>query len=100
MSKEVDPMRRADMLRCTPAELSIMRAMQAVEDMGADVLLTKAVTLLGDARNAIADYVDANLLPVSPHGDPCEHRFTQQGRDDYCIKCGMTLMRHAMTECP
>lgn len=99
MTKKTDPLRRADMQRNTPAELAIARAMNAVEDMGADVLLTKAVTLLGDARIAVADYVDANLEMVK-HGEPCDHRFTQQGRDDYCIKCGMSLMRHAMTECP
>jgi hypothetical protein len=41
-----------------PAEIAIYTAMQAVEAMPADVRLTKAVTLLGHAMNAVADFVD------------------------------------------
>ena len=42
----------------TPAERAIYDAMQAVEAAGADVRLTDAVSLLQDARDAVADYVD------------------------------------------
>ena len=51
--------RRARMEKWTPAERAIYDAMQAVEAMPAHELLTKAVTLLGDAMNAVADYVEA-----------------------------------------
>lgn len=51
--------RRADVLRYTRAERAILAAMLAVEDMGADVRLTDAVVLLGKAKDAVADYVDA-----------------------------------------
>ncbi len=44
----------------TPAEAAISAAMNAVEDAGASVYLTKAVTLLGDAREALADHVEGN----------------------------------------
>lgn len=50
--------RRADIKRMTDAELTIYRAMQKVEQMGAHELLTKAVVLLGEAKDAVADFVD------------------------------------------
>lgn len=50
--------RRARIDLYVPAETAIREAMLAVEAMGADVLLTKAVTLLDEARTAVADYVD------------------------------------------
>ena len=42
-----------------PAERAIQDAVDAVEAMPADVRLTHAVILLGQAREAVADYVDA-----------------------------------------
>lgn len=45
----------------TPAELAIRNAMIAVEEVGADPLLTDAVILLQQARDKVADYVDRNL---------------------------------------
>jgi hypothetical protein len=51
--------RRIDMLRWTPAERAIYDAMQAVEAMPADMLLTQAVLLLGKAQEAVADFVDS-----------------------------------------
>lgn len=42
----------------TPAELAIRDAVDAVERMGADVLLTESVVLLGQAREKLADYID------------------------------------------
>lgn len=50
--------RRSDMLRWVPAEVAIRRALIAVEEMPADVRLTRAVLLLIDAQRAVADYVD------------------------------------------
>lgn len=84
------------------AEHAIRKAMEAVEDLGADVKLTEAVVLLGKAHDAVADYVDANLLPIAPNGKNCDHAFSQHGDpdSDYCLKCGMSLWRHAFTECP
>ncbi len=42
----------------TPAEKTIYFAMQEVEKMGADIKLTEAITLLSNARNLVADYID------------------------------------------
>jgi hypothetical protein len=42
----------------TPAELAIREAMMAVESCGAHVLLTEAVTLLGKAKDLVADFVE------------------------------------------
>lgn len=50
--------RRNRMDQWTPAERAIYDAVQAVEDMPADVRLTDAVRLLDDAQNKVADYVD------------------------------------------
>lgn len=56
--------RRHQMYRWTPAELAIYKAVEAVEEAGADPLLTDAVNLLQQARDKVADYVDrdANTL--------------------------------------
>lgn len=84
------------------AEHAIREAMQSVEDLGADVKLTEAVVLLGKAKDAVADYVDANLLPIAKDGKGCDHAFSQHGDadKDYCLKCGMSMWRHAFAECP
>jgi hypothetical protein len=50
--------RRCRMDRMVPAELAITQAMGAVEAMAADVRLTDAGVLLGQARNRVADFVD------------------------------------------
>jgi hypothetical protein len=50
--------RRIHLERLTPAEHAIRAAILAVEEMGADVRLTKAVILLGEAKDRVADYVD------------------------------------------
>ena len=42
----------------TPAELAIRKAVDAVEEVGAHELLTKAVIKLQEARELVADYVD------------------------------------------
>lgn len=59
MSTNLDSIpRRARLDLNTPAELAIRRAMDAVEAVGADPLLTDAVILLDQARQKVADYVD------------------------------------------
>lgn len=50
--------RRSNLQTMTPAELAIREAMLAVEKAGAHPLLTEAVTLLGQAKDKVADYVD------------------------------------------
>lgn len=60
MSNNIPRRARVDLY--VPAETAIREAMLAVEAMGADVLLTKAVVLLGEAQTAVADYVDAQPL--------------------------------------
>lgn len=51
--------RRNRMDQWTPAEKAIFDAVQAVEAAGAHPRLTDAVVFLGQARDAVADYVDA-----------------------------------------
>jgi hypothetical protein len=50
--------RRNQIDQMTPAEWAITKAMYAVEEMAADERLTKAVGLLMEARDLVADYVD------------------------------------------
>lgn len=61
--------RRACLDRMTPAERAISDAIQAVEAIGADPLLTDAVVLLGQAKSKVADYVDREP-PNGPSGRP------------------------------
>lgn len=53
--------RRNQMLSWVPAEKIIHEAVQEVEKMGADPLLTDAVVLLSQAKSKVADYVDKKL---------------------------------------
>lgn len=50
--------RRLCLYLMTPAELAIYNAVQVVEEVGADPLLTDAVVLLQQARDKVADYID------------------------------------------
>ncbi len=50
---------RTDTRWMVPAELAIVRAMQAVENAGGGAALTDAVGLLVRARGRVADYVEA-----------------------------------------
>jgi hypothetical protein len=61
--------RRCRLDRMTPAEHAIVAAVDAVEKAGAHPLLTQAVTLLGQARDKVADYVDRHD-PTQPVGYP------------------------------
>ena len=56
MGSDIPRRNRVD--QWTDAERAIDVAMQAVEDMPADVRLTDAVVLLGAARASVADFVD------------------------------------------
>ena len=52
----------------TPAELAIRAAIIAVEDVGADIRLTQAVTLLSAAQTRLADFIDGiNGWDTFPH---------------------------------
>lgn len=57
MADDVIP-RRCDINRQVYAERAIGDAMRAVEEMPAHPLLTEAVTLLVQARDKVADFVD------------------------------------------
>jgi hypothetical protein len=43
----------------TPAELAVRNAVNEVEKLPADTRLTEAILLLDQAREKIADYIDA-----------------------------------------
>lgn len=53
-----DPMRRRDLQRMTPLELKIRDLVVEVEKMGADGFLTDCVVHLGNAAEALANYID------------------------------------------
>lgn len=57
MTTEIPRRIRMDLM--TPAELSIMNAMQEVEKVGADPKLTEAVILLDKVKNLVSDYTDS-----------------------------------------
>jgi hypothetical protein len=54
--------RRNNLLANVEAEMKIREVMRAVESMGCDELLTKAVVHLDDALKAVSDYVDKKML--------------------------------------
>jgi len=53
----------------TPAEAAIRAAVDAVEAAGCHELLTEAVILLQQAREKVADYVDAQILITANPSD-------------------------------
>lgn len=65
--------RRARLDLNTPAELAIRAALEEVEKVGADPLLTEAAILLGQAREKLADYIDRPLK------NQCLAAFTELG---------------------
>lgn len=56
---------RIDLL--APAEIAIVKALEAVEALGAAPTLTDAVSHLQEAREHVADYVDEHV--VQPASD-------------------------------
>ena len=57
----------------TPAELAIHNAMVEVKKCGASESLTKAVTLLQDAKNALADHIE--VIKSDPQPDVSAEMF-------------------------
>jgi hypothetical protein len=57
--------RRIRIDRFTVGEKAIHDAVEAVETMGADERLTRAVILLGQAKEAVADFVDGIQRPAA-----------------------------------
>lgn len=57
-----EPARRACLWKFVPAEKAIYDAVEIIESMGADPLLTEAQCLLMKAQQKVADYID-NVLP-------------------------------------
>lgn len=55
--------RRNQLDKCTTAELAIYKAVEEVENIGADQRLTGAVMKLNDARILVANFVDEIPLP-------------------------------------
>jgi hypothetical protein len=53
--------RRSCIYLLTPAEKAVYDAVQAVENVGADVRLTDAVMLLQQVREKLADYFDEQI---------------------------------------
>jgi len=58
--------RRAYLEKQVPAERAIREAIDAVESLPADTRLTDAVVLLGQAKDKVSDYIDAQLFPAEP----------------------------------
>lgn len=64
MAASHDPPRRIRIDKLTPAELAIRNAVVLIEEMPADVRLSEAQTLLQQARDKVADFVDGvNPIP-------------------------------------
>jgi len=57
--KEMPIPRRCQVDKMIPAEIAIKNAAAAVEEAGADPLLTEAICLLADAQEKVAAWYDA-----------------------------------------
>jgi hypothetical protein len=58
--------RRARLYLNTPTELQIREAIRTVEALGGHPLLTETVVLLGNAKDKLADWVDAGRPGENP----------------------------------
>lgn len=47
----------------TPAELAIYNAMQEVEKLGADPVLTNIVSVLATSKDLLSDFLESNPTP-------------------------------------
>lgn len=54
----MDILRRNILQQMTPAELAIHNAIQEVEKVGADHLLTNVIIKLGEAKTMLSDFID------------------------------------------
>lgn len=70
---------RNDILLQSTGEAAIRRAMATVEGMGGSVALTHAVTLLSQARDAVADHVEGHGDRVTASGDSARLREHEAG---------------------
>ncbi len=50
--------RRCDIEKNEPAEIAILKAIEAVENEGAHEMLTDVVTKLAEAKELLGDYID------------------------------------------
>src|SRR5580693_5669668 len=57
---------RVDLRWQSDGELTIGQAMQVIERMGASPSLTRAVTLLDEAKSAVADHVEGKTELAAP----------------------------------
>jgi len=53
--------RRNNLQLFTPTEMKIYEAIDMIEKMGADIRLTDAQMLLGEAKDQVSDYIDEQL---------------------------------------
>lgn len=95
--QNTDSARRHDLTRWTPAERAINDAVQEVEKAGADARLTDAVTLLQQARQKVADFVDGVPTATSrpstggtadEHTEACRREAeaaAMEGEDPECV---------------
>lgn len=67
MSNNIPRRIRQDLM--THGEVAITRAIAIVEAMGADARLTDAVTLLAQARDRVADFVDDSAATAHGAGE-------------------------------
>lgn len=70
--------------KMVPAELAITNVIRQIETMGADVRLTEAQILLGQARDKVADYVDdmrgRGGITFTGGGEPDVTQFFAEGK--------------------
>lgn len=71
--------RRNDLQQQTPTEEAIRKTIEMVEALGAHPFLTDAVTLLGAARDRIADFVE-----LDPPADPAVTSVVMKLRGQEC----------------
>lgn len=88
MSDEIP--RRIRMDKMVPAELAILKAMEAVEGMGAHPLLTEAVVLLGQAKDKVSDIVDHHCQFIA-----CLRPLAPDDKNGTCASCAAGLEKQA-----
>jgi hypothetical protein len=57
-----DTFRKNYLYLLTPAETAIVKAIAAVEGIGADPRLTDAINLLSSAKDKVAEFIDDELF--------------------------------------
>jgi hypothetical protein len=69
--------RRVRMDLWGPIEHALFNIMQEIEKMGADVLLTKAVTHLGEARYCVSDYIEEQQQNIISSAENAEKEYKE-----------------------